>query len=385
MLTVHQHLKEKKFVLLLLLFAFFSCSLRAQVTFNNSDRIDIIQAEGEPLPGSPYPSEIAVSGLSGTITGLTVSLHGFTHNFPSGIDILLVAPDGTNTIIMSDAGGAIDVDIPIEIVLDDAASSYLPDEIQLVAGTFKPTNLGTGDTWPLPAPSPSGLTAFSTFNGINPNGTWSLYLVNDDDGSYGSISGWSLSVKTQFTNLPVKMVSFTGTYIESQSSVLLRWTTAQEMNSRSFLIETSVNGFDWKLAGSVKAAGTTDRQQNYQYTDAHPVQGRNYYRLRQEDIDGRYEYSKVVMVNAVLPQNNMYLAYNSPGNLFSVYRLHSSSGEKFSLLLFDMSGKVILKRQEITGNASVYTLDLQNLKAGMYIMKFLSGSLETTQKLLVAR
>lgn len=135
---------------------------------------------------SPYPSNISVSGVSGPITKVTVSLFESTHTFPANIDILLVGPAGQNILLMSDTGSSLNV-IGINLVFDDAAANFLPDDAQLVSGTFKPTNIGAGDA--------SGSSLFSLSNGTNANGTWSLYVFDDAGGDIGSISGgWDLTI-----------------------------------------------------------------------------------------------------------------------------------------------------------------------------------------------
>ena len=67
----------------------------------------------------------------------------------------------------------------------------------VVSGTFRPTNVGTGDTFPAPAPAAPYGAALSDFNGTTPNGTWRLLVVDDAGGDLGSIGGgWSLSFQT---------------------------------------------------------------------------------------------------------------------------------------------------------------------------------------------
>ena len=55
----------------------------------------------------------------------------------------------------------------------------MPDNTAIVAGSYKPANYEPGDPFPAPAPTPTGNVALSTFDGTNPNGTWSLYVVDD--------------------------------------------------------------------------------------------------------------------------------------------------------------------------------------------------------------
>lgn len=140
--------------------------------------------------GNPYPSQINVAGLQGTIRKVRVTLSALTHTFPDDVDILLVGPGGQNAIILSDVGGSSNVDV--DLTLDDAAANNLPDNAPLNNGTFKPTNFDPDDPFPGPAPAPAGTSALSVFNGTNPNGLWSLYVVDDGNGDFGDISAWSL-------------------------------------------------------------------------------------------------------------------------------------------------------------------------------------------------
>ncbi len=145
-------------------------------------------------PGTPYPSNINVAGFGPSLSDVNVHLLNLSHTWPDDIDILLVGPQGQNLIIMSDVGGSIDL-VNVDLILDDAAANVMPDAGPIVSGTYKPTNVGTGDTFPAPAPAPSTATQLSVFNGTNPNGTWSLYLVDDAAGDTGTMAGgWCLEL-----------------------------------------------------------------------------------------------------------------------------------------------------------------------------------------------
>lgn len=144
---------------------------------------------------TPYPSNINVSGLTGTITDLNVTISGLTHTFPADIDMLLVGPGGQKIIFMSDVGGATPVS-NITLTLDDEAGLLLP-VTPLSTGTFRPNNVGNGDTFPAPAPAGPYGALLSDFDGTNPNGTWSLYVLDDFAIDIGTIAnGWSLDIST---------------------------------------------------------------------------------------------------------------------------------------------------------------------------------------------
>jgi subtilisin-like proprotein convertase family protein len=180
---------QPRFTLLPLIFLAATSPLLAQ-TFANPTTITI----NDGTTATPYPSNIAVSGL-GSVTHLTITLTGISHTFPDDIDMLLVGPQGQTATIFSDVGGSVPAS-GVTITLDDAAPTPLLDAGPLVSGTFQPNNVGTGDIFPPPAPAaPSSASALSIFNGTDPNGTWSLYVVDDLSGDAGSISGgWAINI-----------------------------------------------------------------------------------------------------------------------------------------------------------------------------------------------
>jgi subtilisin-like proprotein convertase family protein len=176
---------------------------------------------------SPYPSTIAVSGLVGQVTDVNVYLEDMNHTWPSDIDILLVGPQGQNIILMSDAGSSFDL-VTVDLVFDDAAAGSLPVSAQITSGAYQPTNFGAGDPFPAPAPAPSAATALATFDGANPNGAWSLYVVDDTGGDQGSIAGgWCLEVGAQ---IPVEPPNIDVDPLSMSSTQPVNTTTQQTLD-----------------------------------------------------------------------------------------------------------------------------------------------------------
>jgi Calx-beta domain-containing protein len=112
------------------------------------------------------------------------------------MDILLVGPGGQNATVMSDAGSYYPIDGTF--TLDDEATGPVPDSTAMTPGSYQPANHTESlDTDPFvpPAPTPSGGSALSVFDGTNPNGTWSLFVVEDTgSGPAGRINDWSLQI-----------------------------------------------------------------------------------------------------------------------------------------------------------------------------------------------
>jgi subtilisin-like proprotein convertase family protein len=169
-------------------------------TFTNSGPIAIPGTGGQGV-GTPYPSTIQVSGLKkGKILDVNVTLNSLSHTFPDDIDVLLAATQipGVNATIMSDVGGNADI-TNVTLVLDDAAPTQLPTGGPLVSGTFQPINFGDlMDGFPAPAPTQLGGSSLAVFNNANPNGTWQLFVFDDNAGNTGTLAGgWALTIKAQ--------------------------------------------------------------------------------------------------------------------------------------------------------------------------------------------
>ncbi len=163
-------------------------------TFTSSVNTHIPAGGNTSGNASPYPNTISVSGLipSG-VTVKSVTLTNFSHTFPDDADIVLVSPSGQSVILMSDAGGSAAASA-VTYTFDDAAAANMQDNAANPSGSYKPTNYGAGDTWPAPGPgaSPSSTTLGSIVG--NPNGNWSLYVVDDRSGDIGFIATWSLAL-----------------------------------------------------------------------------------------------------------------------------------------------------------------------------------------------
>ena len=172
--------------------ATFNFGLSDELNFSSSTPISI------PDHGvaAPYPSLITASGITGQVGKVTVALNGFSHTFPSDVDVLLVGPAGQKVMLMSDAGGGFSV-TNLMVGFDDASTNgYLPNTRALVSGVFKPTDYEPGDILPPPAPVDPAGSELSVFKGTEPNGNWLLYVADDTLGDAGGISGgWSLQIK----------------------------------------------------------------------------------------------------------------------------------------------------------------------------------------------
>ncbi|HWW00693.1 MAG TPA: Calx-beta domain-containing protein [Candidatus Acidoferrum sp.] len=147
---------------------------------------------------SPYPSSINVGSLPGLVSKAVVTFTNLNHDSPADIAALLVSPAGQKSLLMAKCGSDLSVR-QVTLTFDDAAGSALPQSAQLTSGTYRPTSFAFA-TPPFPpaltppAPYANNLAAF---NGFNPNGVWSLYIIDDQQLYSGIISnGWLLKLTT---------------------------------------------------------------------------------------------------------------------------------------------------------------------------------------------
>jgi len=175
-------------------------------------------------------------------------------------------------------------------------------------------------------------SSFATSSsGNSTNAIWGLFLTYGYPGT-----------------LPVELTSFSG--VTERNVNHLTWTTASETNCANFDLEQSPDGINFTNIGTVQGAGNSTTTNTYTYIDEHPFIGTTYYRLKQSDFDGSYEYSTVISVS-----NMNYIV-----NGVNVYTLQGQMIASFA------------------GDASTH--DLKNLAPGLYLLHY-----NTSRGLVVKR
>jgi hypothetical protein len=176
-------------------------------------------------------------------------------------------------------------------------------------------------------------------------------------GQFGAASGGIL---------PIHLLTFTGNVKDNLNH--LYWQTASEKNSKSFEIEKSEDGLNFRLIGQVKASGNSEKSQYYRYIDNEiTANSRHFYRLRLVDKDGSFSFSKSILLQAETLGSNKLNVYPNP---FANYLIIESSNvieETVEINLCDINGHVIY--QKIIPFSNYYKLDNLNLLApGIYII-----------------
>lgn len=174
--------------------------------------------------------------------------------------------------------------------------------------------------------------------------------------------------------LPIELLSFSGNC--DANITHLKWSTATESNNDFFTIERSSDGINYIVLGTVDGAGNSLQILNYSYFDQTPLEGTNYYRLKQTDFDGQFEYSDIIAVqcdNEILevkvypnPVTNE-LTIEMPGN-----------NESVNFEIINSMGAVVYNGSFIQKT----TIQTSGFAAGIYLIKFANGGNFETKKIV---
>jgi hypothetical protein len=160
--------------------------------------------------------------------------------------------------------------------------------------------------------------------------------------------------------LPVKWLSFDGKSINQ--NIQLLWKTASETNNELFEIERSIDAINFDKIGQISGNGNSTEETSYIYYDEVPLPGINYYRLKQTDFDGTYDYSKIIGVSNSAEQSAFSVFPNPLQSGQSLYIRTSIPIQ--SLKLFDLMGiETEISRKS---NDEITT---ERLRPGKYILK----------------
>lgn len=176
--------------------------------------------------------------------------------------------------------------------------------------------------------------------------------------------------------LPVELLAFSGSV--SHDQVILEWQTSSELNNQRFEVERSIAGMPFETVGTVAGAGTSQKIQQYTFTDAAPAWSMNTYRLRQVDFNGDFTYSN--RIELTLQTDNPPPAYAYPNPVLSeevFVEYASKEAETLKISLLDMHGRVLLQQTtDVPAGNSTLTLPVGALERGMYVIS-LNGRQQT--------
>ncbi|MFC0773268.1 zinc-dependent metalloprotease [Terrimonas alba] len=166
--------------------------------------------------------------------------------------------------------------------------------------------------------------------------------------------------------LPVTLTEFTGR-LNTDQDALLSWTTASEFNNRQFDLETSRDGINFSLLATIGSQGNAAATQEYSYLHIKPGSGVNYYRLKQIDWNGDFEYSKIISlkVDNTISRPSVYPV--PAKNTITIN--FGSLLTKTELEIFSADMKNV-RREIISTPSLTKTIDISSLSKGIYFIRY---------------
>jgi hypothetical protein len=172
------------------------------------------------------------------------------------------------------------------------------------------------------------------------------------------------------SRLPIVLLSFGAK--ATTEAVELEWVTAVEINNQFFTIERSVNGVDFEPIIFVEGSGTTNDKMEYQAIDENPLLGRSYYKLKQTDFNGQFEYSEMLRV-VFEGEDKFEFGLNSnpvnQGESITIWKTTSLEGLNPLITIRDIQGQELVRTNLSSLKDSAYQIPSTNhLSAGIYLL-----------------
>jgi hypothetical protein len=170
--------------------------------------------------------------------------------------------------------------------------------------------------------------------------------------------------------LPVRLTKFTASQVVDR--VDLNWETASESNNSHFVIERSTDNRDFKAIGEVKGKGNSNTKTRYNYSDKKPSPGKNYYRLKQVDLDGKSSFSQVIQVTQrSVPQS--IILYPVPATSVIHLKLAADKKENVTVSIIDRSGNIKSSYpRKLDKGENILNFPVSSLPTGNYLMQIKS-------------
>jgi hypothetical protein len=202
--------------------------------------------------------------------------------------------------------------------------------------------------------------------------------------THASVNYWDNIRFTPIAPIPVELASFSASIIGD--GIKLEWSTATETNNRGFEIQRGTNNRDLTTVAFVNGNGTTTEKQNYNYIDTDRQLGTVYYRLKQIDFNGSYEYSKVVEVTKAisyaLAQN-----YPNPFNPITTITYSIPQNSFVTLKVYNVLGSEVAELVNGQVEAGVHKVNFNgfDLNSGVYFYTIKAGNFSETKKLMLMK
>jgi trimeric autotransporter adhesin len=176
--------------------------------------------------------------------------------------------------------------------------------------------------------------------------------------------------------LPIKLQYFTAQ--KNALGAKLNWASATELNAKNYEVEKSTDGIHWKTMVTINANGNSSALNEYYTFDNFPVIGVNYYRLKQVDVNGKFEYSVVRTV--VFTAETAIMVFPNPASGTINLYVKNKTDKTYAVSLMDISGRVVYKS---ISKEYKLAINAKNLVKGIYFVKVIAEGNVYSEKVIV--
>ncbi len=182
--------------------------------------------------------------------------------------------------------------------------------------------------------------------------------------------------------LPITLESFTASL--EGSSVNLNWQISGNINISYFEIEHSTDGVNFYKIGTTDFINDVSK---YNFIHQSPDAGKNFYRLKMVDIDGKFSYSNILLVNLNNSTENKLLIYPNPASSYMALQFNADSRQETQISVFDNAGKKLIDKNIIAEKGKNYLTieDVKNFSDGVYLIRLNIGSQLFIEKFVIRR
>lgn len=198
------------------------------------------------------------------------------------------------------------------------------------------------------------------------------------DGTNTSLNGGRgatvvTSTAPVFGMLPIELLYFDAQ--ADNSEVVINWASASEKNNDYYTIYRSVDGINWESIGTTAGAGNSTNVLKYSFTDANPVSGQSYYKLRQTDFDGKFEEFEIVSISIERMASEVSLYPNPAQDIINISYFFDKGYENIEVNIYNAAGQLLtsknIKNNTFTSETSV---DLNDFANGVYFAQINSNN-----------
>ncbi len=208
----------------------------------------------------------------------------------------------------------------------------------------------------------AGCTENFLFPGNNCNDWCGLIGATNtgDTGGYAT----NICAGSSCAAMPVETTFFKGKVIDD-NLVQLTWETVLEIDNEGFEIQRANADFRWEFLDFERGNGNTTETINYSFIDRNPYPGTNYYRFKQMDYDGNFEFSKIIAVNVKNIKGGVTI-FPTLAKERLLIKFEEAPAELPTYRISDMMGRLIIQTKEEHG-----VIDIADLTPGQYVLSFL--------------